>query len=206
MCQQRLAVTDQDILFTDPSVLTEIYDPSRNIVVWDRELPPAICSYSDHLVARSKRFQVRLLGSLTGILRELDAALPSGIGKNEFTSDVELLVNMFCELFALEEIGFRLAVLDKAMCPKFHVDRVPCRLATTYRGPGTEWLDNHCALRDENGRVQVSASAYINTLAKGAVALLKGDAWEGNEGRGLVHRSPAVNSFAQRLFLTLDFL
>ena len=45
----------------------------------------------------------------------------------------------------------------------------------------------------------------IQTLAAGDVALLKGESWEGNEGAGLVHRSPAVKSGQQRLLLTLDF-
>ncbi len=37
-------------------------------------------------------------------------------------------------------VGLRLRVLDKAMCPRFHVDHVPVRLITTYAGVGSEWL------------------------------------------------------------------
>ena len=47
---------------------------------------------------------------------------------------------MYCYLFELNEIGLSLRVLDKAMCPRFHVDHVPCRLITTYTGVTTQWL------------------------------------------------------------------
>ncbi|HBC56874.1 MAG TPA: DUF1826 domain-containing protein, partial [Gammaproteobacteria bacterium] len=46
----------------------------------------------------------------------------------------------------------------------------------------------------------------IQTLAIGDVALLKGELWEGNEGAGLVHRSPGVLPNQKRLLLTLDFV
>jgi hypothetical protein len=44
-------------------------------------------------------------------------------------------------LFDLENVGVRLNVLAKTLCPRFHADKVPCRLITTYAGKGTEWLD-----------------------------------------------------------------
>ena len=54
--------------------------------------------------------------------------------------DIKNLVDMYCYLFELNEIGLSLRVLDKAMCPRFHVDHVPCRLITTYTGVTTQWL------------------------------------------------------------------
>jgi hypothetical protein len=42
-------------------------------------------------------------------------------------------------------------------------------------------------------------------LNTGDVALFKGEAWEGNEGFGVVHRSPSVPDNTQRLLLTIDF-
>lgn len=58
----------------------------------------------------------------------------------EFCDDVATLVDMFCKLFELDQAGVRLSVLDNAICPKFHVDRIPCRLITTYQGVASEWL------------------------------------------------------------------
>ena len=45
----------------------------------------------------------------------------------------------------------------------------------------------------------------IENLQSGQVALLKGERWEGNEGAGLVHRSPRLNKGERRLLLSLDF-
>jgi hypothetical protein len=40
-----------------------------------------------------------------------------------------------------------------------------------------------------------------------AVGLMKGEAWDGNEGQGFVHRSPTPNAVKpKRLVLTLDML
>jgi hypothetical protein len=36
--------------------------------------------------------------------------------------------------------------------------------------------------------------------------LLKGSKWHGNEGHGLIHRSPALKEGERRLILTLDWL
>jgi hypothetical protein len=44
----------------------------------------------------------------------------------------------------------------------------------------------------------------IQTLQAGDVALLKGENWQGNEGAGLVHRSPSGQQ--GRLLLSLDWL
>jgi len=108
-----------------------------------------------------------------------------------------------------------MTVLDRAMCPKFHVDRVPCRLITTYSGVGTEWLDNDSVdrlklgsnglgLSDEESGV-VRQFGQIERLEAGGLALLKGESWEGNEGHGIVHRSPQVAPNEDRLIMTLDF-
>ena len=50
-----------------------------------------------------------------------------------------------------------------------------------------------------------STKEDIKQLSSGDVALLKGEGWEGNEGAGLVHRSPSLASGGKRLLLTLDF-
>ena len=45
----------------------------------------------------------------------------------------------------------------------------------------------------------------IQQMTLADVALLKGEAWQGNQGAGLVHRSPALPKGQHRLFLSLDF-
>ena len=46
----------------------------------------------------------------------------------------------------------------------------------------------------------------IRQLETGHVALLKGESWQGNEGKGIVHRSPHSDSNYRRLYLTIDFV
>ena len=89
------------------------------------------------------------------------------------------------------------------MCPRFHVDNVPLRLLTTYAGPGSEWLRE-----DQSPRRELLTSLppvdNIQHLSVGEVAVLKGEKWQGNEGAGLVHRSPSGQQ--GRLLLSLDWL
>ena len=55
-------------------------------------------------------------------------------GYEGFIADVSWLVSAFACLLGAKRIGLRLRALDKAMCPRFHVDHVPVRLITTYCG------------------------------------------------------------------------
>jgi hypothetical protein len=100
------------------------------------------------------------------------------------------------------------------MCPRFHFDRIPCRLVTTYHGKATEWLPHRVVDRSKlgngnQGQPDDKSGLFhhkndIHRLKEGDVALLKGEKWQGNEGAGLVHRSPPVLSGEYRLLLTLD--
>lgn len=108
-------------------------------------------------------------------------------------------------LLGARRVGLRLKVLDGAMCPRFHVDHVPLRLLTTYVGAGSEWLEE----RDiDRNRLQLAEAPVdnIRRLQVGDVALLKGEKWLGNEGAGLVHRSPPTPRGEKRLLLSLDWL
>ena len=101
------------------------------------------------------------------------------------------------------------------MCPKFHVDKIPCRLVTTYQGIATEWLPHRVVNRTKlgsgsNGLSDSESGLYqqesdIQQLTSGEVALLKGENWYANERAGLVHRSPQIPDGEHRLLLTLDF-
>jgi Protein of unknown function (DUF1826) len=124
---------------------------------------------------------------------------------------------MFSHLFELENVGLRFGMLDKAMCPKFHVDHVPCRLVCTYGGIGTEFLQDTFVNRAKLGSGSGGLSDDVSGLIKGdmdaistmpayGIGLLKGSKWEGNEQNGAVHRSPKLSEKSpRRLLLTLDF-
>ncbi len=148
------------------------------------------------------------------VSQSLERGLPQVEGRDALIRDIALLVDAYCCLFDLETAGLRLTQVDRAMCPRFHVDQVPCRLITTFAGPATQWLEENSLNRSKLGRGSngqpdsssglIQANANIQQITVGDVALLKGERWEGNEGRGIVHRSPGVEQGQQRLLLTLD--
>ena len=130
--------------------------------------------------------------------------------------DIESIVKIFCNLFDTKQVWLRLDAIDRPMCPRFHFDNLKCRLVTTYVGPGTQWLPNHLVNRNKlghgnQGKPDDKSGLFANSndieqLETGHVALLKGDTWEGNRGKGLVHRSPHTKDNYKRLYMTIDFL
>lgn len=201
----------------DLSVLTSIYEDNINIAVWQREQKVLLEQYAQQWCDQYASHSPRLLlptqtQQLNGNLAEL---LPDLEHKDIFQQDVALLVDMFACLFEADEVGLRLTPLAKAMCPRFHVDNIPCRLVTTYGGVGTQWLlednvDRRRLGRGANGLPDSESGIFkddkqVQQLNTQYVALLKGSGWEGNEDNGLVHRSPSLLSGQARLLLTLDF-
>lgn len=196
-------------------VLTDIYQENINMTIWKRELTNSF-QYSIKKLLDEKSLvkatlSIKPQSAYSIMMKELGESQEAHL----LSEDIALLVDMFCCLFDLKLAGLRLSTLDKAMCPKFHVDRVPCRLVTTYHGCATQWLPNTKVNRNKLGLVSAGKTDEtsglfksiedINNLHKGDVALLKGELWQGNEGKGLIHRSPCVSSGQKRLFLSLDF-
>ena len=198
----------------DPSVLTDIYREDINVVVWQRELSATLNASINSFVSENPNFQASLTVSPQSVSASMSDYLDDS-AMHELRDNISELVDMFCYLFELKRVGLRLTALDRAMCPKFHVDRVPCRLITTYQGSATEWLPHHAVNRSKlglgsNGMPDDKSGLYnhahdIQQVSAGDVALLKGELWEGNENAGLVHRSPALANGDRRLLLTLDF-
>jgi len=198
----------------DPAILGEIYQDDINIAIWERELTSTLQESVAEFVAANRSFQASFTVAPDCALRGIRNVL-AGTGQAELSEDIASLVEMFAFLFDIRRVGLRLATLDRAMCPRFHVDKVPCRMVATYHGVATEWLPHEAVDRSRLGPAghgsadNVSgvfrASNDIQQLGCGAVALLKGELWEGNENAGLVHRSPAVDIDESRLLLTLDF-
>ncbi|MEX0603226.1 MAG: DUF1826 domain-containing protein [Marinobacter sp.] len=189
--------------------LTEIFRDEVNLAVWNRSLQPAVIRFAEALSASAGQLE-RFIS-----LSEGDSAamvLPKWTleltGADAWVADANEVIDMYRCLFEPEAVGLRLHVLQGAMCPRFHVDRVPVRLLCTYQSIGTEWLKEEQVNRPQGqGPLpDQSVDAFaVEPLATGAVGLLKGEAWEGNEGRGLVHRSPAPGD-QPRLVMALDWL
>lgn len=199
----------------EPEVLAEIYDDANNLTIWQRCLTDSKVKQTQAFLQAYPTYQ----RSITVTPDNHYAGIPEAMGNfghSDLCHDIIEVVDMFCTLFELRRAGLRLAVLDKPMCPRFHVDRVPCRLVSTYSGVGTEWLPHDCVDRSKLGKasgglLDEASGLYpdansIHKMSDGDVALLKGELWDGNENAGLVHRSPIPTNGQSRLVLTLDFI
>ena len=81
---------------------------------------------------------------------------------------------------------------------------------------GTQWLPHSSVNRTKlghgnEGKSDEESGLFLNKedieqLDTGHIALLKGDAWSGNEGLGIVHRSPHAEDHYKRLYMTVDFV
>ena len=196
-----------------PEILTRILDNHVNLALWERQLPVHIADFaalllsfgepvSDAIILNiSDERSISLIPGLASRFHDLE-------GYEGFIADVGWLVSAYACLLGAKRIGLRLRALDKAMCPRFHVDHVPVRLITTYAGPGSQWLKEGLIERRRLGQLtsEPTENSKIEHRNVGEVALLKGEKWQGNEGFGLIHRSPAVKEGERRLILTLDWL
>lgn len=195
----------------NPKVLTKILHDDANLAVWQRQLPVHIADFARLLLSLNEPLAESLSLDLASEdaepnLRGLASGFSDLEGYEGFITDVSWLVSAFACLLGAKRIGLRLRVLDKAMCPRFHVDHVPVRLITTYAGVGSQWLKEGAMDRRQLGQPEAEPQLQIQQVGSGDVALLKGEKWHGNEGFGLIHRSPEPAPGERRLILTLDLL
>ncbi len=196
-------------------ILADIYQQDINIAIWQRELATTIYQAVNQLLILRPAFETELILTPQDAHARVEESIDSS-DTAALCEDIAELVDMFCCLFELKRVGMRLHALSGVMCPKFHEDRVPCRLVTTYQGVGTEWLPHEVVDRTKLGRGSLGlpdsqsglyqSPGNIQQLSHGHVALLKGVLWQGNENAGLVHRSPVTPGAGSRLLLTLDFI
>ncbi|WP_447891260.1 DUF1826 domain-containing protein [Pseudomonas hormoni] len=194
-----------------PQALAGILDDGVNLAVWQRQLPVHIADFGSLLLSLNEPLAESLSLEIANEdtepnLRGLASGLRDLEGYEGFIADVSWLVSAFACLLGAQRIGVRLRVLDKAMCPRFHVDHVPVRLITTYAGVGSQWLKEGGMDRRQLSQPEPTDNSLIQQIGSGAVALLKGEKWHGNEGFGLIHRSPQLAPGERRLILTLDWL
>jgi hypothetical protein len=194
-------------------VLGEVLRDEVNLAVWQRQLPVQIRDFANALLAQGEALGQAIVlelaspesaPNLSGLVDSY-RDLPD---QAAFLQDVSWLVSAFACLFDVKRIGLRLRILDQAMCPRFHVDHVPMRLITSYAGVGSEWLHEGVMARRRLGdpAAEPSDDVLIERTQAGHVLLAKGEKWIGNEGGGLIHRSPQPPAGERRLLLTLDWL
>jgi len=195
-----------------PAVLADIFKKQVDMAIWERTLDASLSKAASYFLASNPQAEFELSVSSKNAWTRISNALGQ-TASSEFVEDITELVDRFCDLLKLSKTRLRLTALDRAMCPRFHVDMLTCRLVTTYHGVATEWLPQTLVDRTKlgprsSGKSDLEAGLFANesdiqSLTCGDVALLKGELWEGNADAGLVHRSPAVPA-GSRLLLTLD--
>ncbi|MDR7091909.1 DUF1826 domain-containing protein [Cellvibrio fibrivorans] len=209
----------------DPAVLARIYEDAISIAIWQRQLQQEVECYVDELLRKSKTIALKLSGSPEQLMEEIQRVFPpalineqnSRVSAAAFYADIHQVLDMCCCLFDAKILGLRINTLEHAMCPRFHTDNVAIRLITTYYGLATEWLPDQLSNRTALGTAFASqintpgaittSEKHIQRMAAGDVALFKGELWEGNEGRGIIHRSPAPSiQQPKRLVVTCDLI
>jgi len=192
-----------------PETLAAIYDEDVNAAVWER--PAVQLTAPGEKARRLQAIDIETSVPVEALEEWLHREIPEEL--QALRDDIAELASMYACLFEVDYLGLRLRALDRAMCPRFHVDRVVCRLLTTYEGPGTEYLADEEVDRSQLGRPVADlrqlpvcgGDATVHRLPAGAVLLCKGESWPGNEGRGFVHRSPEPGA-GPRLMLCIDGL
>jgi len=208
-------------------VLPHIYDDNISIAIWQRALSEEVTCYVDTLLQGTTKIALKLSGTPTIFDKALKTIFPdihvnqTVLSSAQLIDDILLVIDMFSCLFDTANVGLRINTLEQSMCPRFHVDHVPVRLITTYGGAGTEWLPDAYAdrtklgphiKRTNNSECDVMIQENkIQQLNAGDVALMKGEKWDGNEGRGLIHRSPhsastSTKTNVRRLLITCDLV
>lgn len=190
-------------------VLADIYQPEVMFSVWQRTLSVDLQQEIDSLMAKHNRFGYRVVIRPDEVAGWLQAQWPSS-HLPLLSADVQRLTTVFADLFDLSHVGFRLELVDRTMCPLFHVDKVMARMVTTYQGAVTQWLneenvDRHALSERQHDHV-VLDETQIQTAAKGDVLLFKGQEWPQQQVKGVVHRSPEASHTQRRLLLTLDLV
>jgi hypothetical protein len=209
-------ITRNSICSNENTILTKVYDTNVNLAIWQRQLSQGVKENIANLLKTSRHLDTSSFIREQCITSDIKNAIKSTALDDAFISNARELVDMFCTLFELKQVGLRLRLLDLPMCPRFHVDKVPCRMVTTFSGPGTQWLEHNQVNRDKLGHGSkglndnvsglFQTQVDIKTIGTGDVALLKGEAWMKNENAGIVHRSPPYQAGQKRLLMTLDFL
>lgn len=196
----------------EPTVLDRVRDPGVNLGLWQRPSQLAIEAELATLHAASLP-DVRCRttpASFDDDLREILAH--QGLDPAAFQhwrADMAHLAERYFRVSDGRPVTLRLVTTDEDDCRRFHVDRTHLRLLCTYRGPGTEWLPEDQVDRaaqasgaDNKDIIRCGEPARFESFW---VGIMKGDAYPGNAGHGLVHRSPTIAGTGQiRVLFCLD--
>ncbi len=196
-----------------PAVLRHIVNPGVNLCLWQRPALPAVTGELSSLNA-SHLPDVRCWTSSASFDADVSRLLQQQgldpFALKNWRTDLWRLADPFFSMSEGRVVALRMVTTDGNGCRRFHVDRTRLRLLCTYRGPGTEWLTDaqvdRAAQRSGASNVRIIRFGEQVRFQPFWVGILKGDAYPGNAGRGLVHRSPPIAGSGQtRVLFCLDW-
>lgn len=204
--------TPRHLLGEHPRVLHRIQESEVNLSLW-RRTPLEMVAREVARLRAADLPDVRCPTSAATFGADIDALLQrQGLDPRAFSAwraDLHRVAGLFFAVSGTADVTARLETTETDGCRRFHVDRTRLRLLCTYRGPGTEWLPDEQVDRDAQGNgapnEQILRFGEPSRFEPFWVGILKGDAYPGNAGRGLVHRSPPIaGSGRARLLFCLD--
>ncbi len=214
-CLLRLPVVPEPrrhLISEQPRVLHRISEPDVNLSLWQRT-PLASVAHEVASLRVTDLPDIRCRTSSATFDEDIGALL-NGQSLDPQTysawlADLRRLADLFFAVCAGRDVTARLETTDDDGCRRFHVDRTHLRLLCTYRGRGTEWLTNEQVDRNAQGsgapNKRIVRFGQPSRFKPFWVGILKGDAYPGNAGRGLVHRSPPIAGSGQtRVLFCLD--
>lgn len=183
-----------------PESLLGIVRPDCTMAIWSRAYPPSVAAEVLRLPVNAYP-NVRLITSrpatdvadaFARAAMSADVPVPQALA-----ADVSMLAELYRQVRQVDKVLIRIERITESRGRLLHVDEVQLRLLCTYRGLTTRWLSDDAAVRDGIGK-RSNARIYrkpsdIRRLPLGHVALIKGECWPGNAGRGLVHGEPHVS-------------
>ena len=195
-----------------PDVLHRILEPGVNLSLWQRPVQSAIAQELSSLQAsdlpdvRCSTSSSSFDDDVCGLLRR------QGLDSTAFTSwrlDLRKLADLYFSVSENRRVKMRLETTDANNCHRFHADRTRLRLLCTYRGPGTEWLTeaqvDRWSLSNGSANEDIIRFGEPTRFMSFWVGIMKGSAYPGNAGHGLVHRSPPIAGSGQtRVLFCLD--
>ena len=188
---------------SDPLILAGIHRPEANLAIWNRDRASLPTDQSLRPFLRAAPFTAITEGAPDTIIDGLVSSLPSQPPPHLLLDIADLAAAFAIVDGARPTVRVRLEALVHDGCYRWHADAVGLRLLCTYCGAGTEWLpiDGGAAAARCIGKHGPPCPPA--QLARGAVAILKGEGYAGNSGGGCIHRSPPAGN-SPRLLLCID--
>jgi hypothetical protein len=186
---------------------------SRSLLLIPRELDVSIAERLDAAVMPAPT-RLRLTGDAATLLRAVaDAAASLDLEPSLaawLAADVGALMRLYRQATRAAHLAVRIETVVDDACRQFHTDNVHFRLATTYRGPGTQWLDPGAAARSilpnaPGAGDSAPAPEAIRAMARGWIAVMRGGKAATADLPALPHRSPPIaGTGVTRLFVAID--